>query len=154
RALVELEYLEYRRQGVGHIDENQWQTAWSDLLQAFRQQSSRYRHWFNTDLPEDLYAERLGWAVRLQRLHTAPPQWWGDRTDVDWSGLRGDAAIVDRMVDAMRPNRVSNGSPVAGIIGVIIVLAVLAFVFGGGGGGKTPGTTPTTTTVVAAEATP
>ena len=154
RAFVELEYLEYRRRGLGRIDESQWQAAWSEVLQAFRQQASRHRHWFNADLTEDLYAQRLDWCLRLQRLQITTQQWWADRHDVDQAGLRADAATVDRMVESLRPGRISNGSPVAVIIGVIVVLAILGFVFASAGSaGNTSSVTPTTKTVVAAEPT-
>jgi tetratricopeptide (TPR) repeat protein len=152
RAFVELEYLEYRRRGFGRIDENQWQVAWSEVLRAFRQQASRHQHWFDADLTEDLYAERLGWCVRLQRIQMTTQQSWGDGHDVDQAGLRADAATVDRMVDSLRPGHVSNGSPLAAIVGVVVVLAILGFVFGSAG--NTSSTTPTTKTAVVAEATP
>jgi len=151
RTLVELEYLEYRRRGFGQINEQQWQAAWAELLRVFRQQSSRYRHWFNADLPEDRYAERLGWLLRLQRLQTATQQSWSARHDLDQAGLRADAAVVDRMVDSLRLDRVSKSSRVGAIAMGIMVLVIIGFVFGGGG--KSSSTMPTTT-AVAADATP
>jgi len=155
RAFVEIEYLEYRRRDYRRIDENQWQAAWSKVLEAFRQQASRYRYWFDADLTEDFYAQRLGWCVRLQRIQMTTQQWWDDRHDVDQAGLRADAATVDRMVDLLRPGRVSSGSPVAAIIGVVVVLAILGFVFASAGSaGSTSSATPATKTVVAGDATP
>ena len=151
RIFVELEYLEYRRRGVGRLNETEWQQAWSDLLQAFRQQVSRYRHWFDADLAEDLYAERLGWCLRLQRLQTATQQLWSARHDLDQAGLRADAAVVDRMVESLRLDRVLNSSPVGAIAMGIMVLVILGFVFGGGG--KSSSTIPTVT-AVAVDATP
>ena len=68
---------------------------------------------------------------------------WGDRRDVEFAALRGDASAMDRMMEAWRPHYARTSSPFPALIGAGLVIAVIGFFASSGGrGSSTAGVTP------------
>jgi tetratricopeptide (TPR) repeat protein len=101
---IAIEILEERR-SQGRVRWGTWSSYWDKLRAAFRAQDAAYRQAFAQQMPRSIYGKRLQWcyALRARQRATARALW--NSRDFDREGLNAAAALVDELIDELRPAR-------------------------------------------------